>query len=78
MQARSAPMVNWFPFAIPGDLFYSNLNNRFEWISSVIWPLGGLDLFLALCFVWQLPSSREGSRVVTLQTAVGTWSIPSI
>lgn len=28
-------MVYWFPFAIPDDLFYSNLNNYFERINSV-------------------------------------------
>lgn len=42
-------MVNWFPFTIPGDLFYGYVNNCFEWINSMTWPLGGLDLFLALC-----------------------------
>lgn len=47
-------MVYWLPFAIPDDLFYSNLNNYFERISSVTSLLGGLDLSLVLCFAWKL------------------------
>lgn len=60
LQARIAPTVNWFPFAIPGDPFCSNLKNSFEQISSVTWPLGGLHLCMALCFAWKLRVPRRG------------------
>lgn len=59
LQARIASVVNWFPFAIPGDPFCSNLKNSFEQISSVTWPLGGLHLFMALCFAWKLRVPRR-------------------